>query len=344
MHILKKINQNQVYEHQSIDVALKKMEKSLIKILFVIDKKKKLVGSITDGDIRRFLIKKKVLKGNVSQFMNKNFSYAFIDSSKKLNNALMKKKDLKYIPILNKKKRLVKIQTTERLFEEKFNQIVLMAGGKGTRLRPLTKNIPKPLIKINDIPLIESLILKFINQGFNKFIISVNYLGKKIEKYLGNGKKFGCNIKYVKEKKYLGTAGSLSLIKNMKFKKPLLVMNSDIVTNIDFESLISYHKTHKADLTICAKNYRNVSLYGELGTKNYRVISIKEKPIKDVFVNLGIYVINPSILKFVEKRELQMTDLINFLINKKKKIFYYPTFENWIDIGNKKDLQKLIKK
>lgn len=344
MHILKKINQNQVYEHQSIDVALKKMEKSLIKILFVIDKKKKLVGSITDGDIRRFLIKKKVLKGNVSQFMNKNFSYAFIDSSKKLNNALMKKKDLKYIPILNKKKRLVKIQTTERLFEEKFNQIVLMAGGKGTRLRPLTKNIPKPLIKINDIPLIESLILKFINQGFNKFIISVNYLGKKIEKYLGNGKKFGCNIKYVKEKKYLGTAGSLSLIKNMKFKKPLLVMNSDIVTNIDFESLISYHKTHKADLTICAKNYRNVSLYGELGTKNYRVISIKEKPIKDVFVNLGIYVINPSILKSVEKRELHMTDLINFLINKKKKIFYYPTFENWIDIGNKKDLQKLIKK
>lgn len=344
MHILKKINQNQVYEHQSIDVALKKMEKSLIKILFVIDKNKKLIGSITDGDIRRFLIKKKVLKGNVNQFMNKNFSYAFIDSSKKLNNALMKKKDLKYIPILNKKKRLVKIQTTERLFEEKFNQIVLMAGGKGTRLRPLTKNIPKPLIKINDIPLIESLILKFINQGFNKFIISVNYLGKKIEKYLGNGKKFGCNIKYVKEKKYLGTAGSLSLIKNMKFKKPLLVMNSDIVTNIDFESLISYHKTHKADLTICAKNYRNVSLYGELGTKNYRVISIKEKPIKDVFVNLGIYVINPSILKFVEKRELQMTDLINFLINKKKKIFYYPTFENWIDIGNKKDLQKLIKK
>ena len=230
------------------------------------------------------------------------------------------------------------------MFDEKFNQIVLMAGGKGTRLRPLTKNIPKPLIKINDIPLIESLILKFINQGFNKFIISVNYLGKKIEKYLGNGKKFGCNIKYVKEKKYLGTAGSLSLIKNMKFKKPLLVMNSDIVTNIDFDSLISYHKTHKADLTICAKNYRNVSLYGELGTKNYRVISIKEKPIKDVFVNLGIYVINPSILKSVEKRELHMTDLINFLINKKKKIFYYPTFENWIDIGNKKDLQKLIKK
>lgn len=344
MHILKKINQNQVYEHLSIDVALKKMEKSLIKILFVIDKNKKLVGSITDGDIRRFLIKKKVLKGNVNQFMNKNFSYAFIDNSKKLNNALMKKKDLKYIPILNKKKRLVKIQTTERLFDEKFNQIVLMAGGKGTRLRPLTKNIPKPLIKINDIPLIESLILKFINQGFNKFIISVNYLGKKIEKYLGNGKKFGCNIKYVKEKKYLGTAGSLSLIKNMKFKKPILVMNSDIVTNIDFDSLISYHKTHKADLTICAKNYRNVSLYGELGTKNYRVISIKEKPIKDVLVNLGIYVINPSILKSVEKRELQMTDLINFLINKKKKIFYYPTFENWIDIGNKKDLQKLIKK
>tara|TARA_B100000989_G_scaffold261974_1_gene213240 strand:- start:344 stop:1378 length:1035 start_codon:yes stop_codon:yes gene_type:complete len=344
MHILKKINQNQVYEYQSIDVALKKMEKSLIKILFVIDKKKKLVGSITDGDIRRFLIKKKVLKGNVNQFMNKNFSYAFNDSSKKLNNALMKKKDLKYIPILNKKKRLVKIQTTERLFDEKFNKIVLMAGGKGTRLRPLTKNIPKPLIKINDIPLIESLILKFINQGFNKFIISVNYLGKKIEKYLGNGKKFGCNIKYVKEKKYLGTAGSLSLIKNMKFKKPLLVMNSDIVTNIDFDSLISYHKTHKADLTICAKNYRNVSLYGELSTKNYKVISIKEKPIKDVFVNLGIYVINPNILKFVEKRELHMTDLINFLINKKKKIFYYPTFENWIDIGNKKDLQKLIKK
>ena len=109
-------------------------------------------------------------------------------------------------------------------------------------------------------------------------------------------------------------------------------------------SLINYHKVNKADLTICAKNYRNVSLYGELGIKNNRVFSIKEKPIKDVFINLGIYVISPSILKFVQKKELHMTDLINFLIDKKKKIFYYPTFENWIDIGNKKDLQKLLKK
>lgn len=344
MHILKKINQNLVYDHQSIDIALKKMEISKIKVLFVINKKKKLVGSITDGDIRRFLIKNKVLKGTVNQFMNKNFSYAFTDSSKKLNDALMKKKDLKYIPILNNKKNLVKIQTTESLFNEKFNHIVLMAGGKGKRLRPLTKNTPKPLIKINDIPLIESLILRFINQGFNKFIISINYLGKKIEKYLGNGKKFGCEIRYVKESKYLGTAGSLSLIKSMKLNKPLLVMNSDIITNIDFDSLINYHKSNKADLTICAKNYRNVSLYGELVTKNNRVFSIKEKPVKDVFVNLGIYVINPNILNFVEKKELHMTDLINYLIDKKKKIFYYPIFENWIDIGNKKDLQKIIKK
>ena len=121
-------------------------------------------------------------------------------------------------------------------------------------------------------------------------------------------------------------------------------MNSDIITNIDFDSLINYHKSNKADLTICAKNYRNVSLFGELVTKNNRVFSIKEKPVKDVFVNLGIYVINPNILNFVEKKELHMTDLINYLIDKKKKIFYYPIFENWIDIGNKKDLQKIIKK
>tara|TARA_Y100000294_G_scaffold153442_1_gene152362 strand:- start:2698 stop:3729 length:1032 start_codon:yes stop_codon:yes gene_type:complete len=343
MYLLKNIKKNFIYKNQKIDIALKKIEKSEIKILFVLDIKNRLIGSITDGDIRRFLISKKILAGTVEQFMNKKVAYRLLHHSLKLNDVLMKKRDIKYLPIINKFKKVIKIQSREKLFEEKFNRVILMAGGKGKRLRPLTKNIPKPLIKINNIPLIESVILKFINQGFNKFIITVNYLGNKIEKYLGDGEKFGCKIKYIREKNFLGTAGSLSLIKKMLFKEPLLVMNSDIITSVNFDSLIDYHKTNKAHITICAKNYRNISLFGELDIKKNRVYSIIEKPVKDVFVNSGIYVLNPNILKFIKNKKLQMTDLVNFFIKKKKKVVYYPIFENWADIGNKRDLIKFIK-
>tara|TARA_A100001388_G_scaffold276129_1_gene263067 strand:- start:530 stop:1579 length:1050 start_codon:yes stop_codon:yes gene_type:complete len=344
MHILNNIKKNLVYKNQKIQIALKKIEQSDVKILFVLNEKDCLIGSITDGDIRRFLIKNKILSGTVYQFMNKKVLYRFINHSTKLNNVLMKKKDITYLPIVDKFKRIKKIQIKDGLFQERFNKVVLMAGGKGMRLRPLTKNTPKPLLKVNNIPLIESLIVKFINQGFNKFIISINYLGDKIQNYLGDGKRFGCEITYIKEKKYLGTAGSLSLIKNKKINLPIILMNSDVITNINFKSLVDYHKINSSDLTIVAKNYRNISLFGELGTKKNRVYSIVEKPIKDVFINSGIYVLNPELLKLIKKKELQMTDLINYLIKKKKKIFYYPIFENWVDVGNKRDLVKIINK
>ncbi len=344
MHILKKLKKNIVFQDQKIEMVLKKIERSELKILFVLDNNHSLIGSITDGDIRRYLIKNNVLTGRIRQYMNKNVIFRYDDSSMNLNEVLMEKKNIDYLPIVNRSKQIIKIQARRSLFKERLNKIVLMAGGKGLRLRPLTINTPKPMIKVNNIPLIETLIIKFINQGFSKFIISVNYLGNVIQKHLGDGSKFGCEITYIKENKFLGTAGSLSLIKNSKIKFPLIIMNSDVITNVNFKTLIDYHKVNSSDLTIVAKNYRNISLFGELLTKKNRVYAIQEKPVKDVFINSGIYVINPNLLKLILNKKLQMTDFINFLIKKKKKVSYFPIFENWLDVGNKKDLKKIIKK
>ena len=173
-----------------------------------------------------------------------------------------------------------------------------MAGGKGTRLLPLTQKTPKPLLKIKGVPIIEKIILNFRKQGFHNFIISINYLGHKIKKYLGNGEKLKVNIDYIEEKKYLGTAGSLSLINFKNTIFPIIVTNSDLISEIDYHNLISYHNKKKADITICGKNKVFEMPYGEIIQNQEKVKLIKEKPKIYHLINAGVYVINKNSLKY----------------------------------------------
>ena len=217
--------------------------------------------------------------------------------------------------------------------------MLIMAGGKGIRLRPLTSKTPKPMLLVNNKPLIENIIINAKRKGISNFIISTNYLGEKIKKYLKNGKELGVKIKYISERKPLGTAGSLSLLKD--FNKTIILSNADIISDIDYSEMINYHNKKKSMITVSAKIIRNTINYGNIITKGSRVLNIIEKPVKDQKINAGIYVINPEIKKFLKKNSYQdMTNLINLLLKRKCKVEIFPLHETWTDYGLKKNIAK----
>jgi dTDP-glucose pyrophosphorylase len=332
MHFLKKINSLIISKDQKIYQAIDKINKSKIKILFVVDKKNKLLGSISSGDIRRSIVKRIDPNQNIQKIMFTKPKYLF----KKEN--IKKKENLICIPIVNKRKVIVDFQFSHIIKNDKKNTIFLMAGGKGVRLLPLTKKTPKPLLKIKGTPIIEKIITNFRNQGFKNFIISLNYLGHKIKKYLGDGKKLNVSITYIHEKKYLGTAGSLSLINHKKTVFPIIIGNSDLITEIDYSNLISYHNKKSSDLTICVKNKIFEMPYGEILQSREKVSKIIEKPTIRHLVNAGVYVANKTILKdLVKNKHLMMNEFITRKLKKNKRVFSYPIYEKWIDIGNKID-------
>lgn len=343
MYILKKIKNLQILENQTITEAIKKINKSKIKILFVTNKKKILLGSITDGDVRRTIIKKKKIDLKVSEVMNKKVKF-FIKNKKNIYNykELFKMK-LFCIPIVDKSKKISKflIKDVDQVPRIK-NTVFLMAGGKGLRLRPLTKFIPKPLLKINNIPIIERIIENFKNHGFSNFVISVKYLGSKIKAYVKKRKKFGMKVEFITEKKFLGTAGSLYFLKkNDSIKYPIVLTNSDLITNINYKNLIDFHIKNKSDLTICVRNQIFEMPYGEVFLNGKKISKIIEKPSSNAIVNAGIYVLNQKITNFVKnEQKIMMNELINIAIKKRYRVLSFPIYENWIDVGNKEQLLK----
>ncbi|MDB3987475.1 nucleotidyltransferase family protein [Candidatus Pelagibacter sp.] len=333
MYSLKKTNSLVIFKNQKIFQAIDKINKSKTKILFVVNENNKLLGSISSGDIRRSIRKKIDLNQSVQKIMFKSPKYLL-----KKEKIAVSKEYLICIPIVNNNREIIDFQFSQIVRKDKKNTIFLMAGGKGTRLLPLTKKTPKPLLKIKGIPIIEKIILNFRNQGFKNFTISVNYLAHKIKKYLGDGKKLRVNITYINEKKYLGTAGSLSLINLKKTIFPIIIANSDLISEIDYNNLISYHNKKTSDLTICAKNKIFKMPYGEIVQNQDKIRKIIEKPSIYHLVNAGVYVANKGILKNIIKNEqLMMNEFINKQLKKNKKVYSYPVYENWIDIGNKID-------
>jgi len=335
-----KKNVHFLFEDMSIKYAINKLSYLKDRYSIVLDRNYSFKGTITDGDIRRGL-----LKGFTSKDIIKNFSkkknivtYKKLDQAK--INEILKKKDINFLPLLNSKRHVIDIYTKKKIQSLNLDTpMVIMAGGKGTRLRPLTNKTPKPMLLVKNKPLIENIIINAKKKGITNFIISINYLGKKIKKYLSDGKKLGVKIRYISERKPLGTAGSLSLLKN--FNKTIFLSNADIISNIDYYEMLNYHNKKKSMLTVSAKIIKNSINYGNFNTKGSRVTSIVEKPVKDLKINAGIYVINPKIKKFLKKNSYQdMTNLINFLVKKKYKVEIFPLHETWTDYGLKKNIVK----
>jgi len=322
--------------------AIKIIDGGALQVALVIDQHSRLIGIVTDGDVRRALLKNLSLDRQVHTIMNKNFITANVNSSREHIIKLMKEKDLRHIPLTDDQGQIVDLKILYDMIElsERKNFIVLMAGGLGTRLQPLTNDCPKPLLKIGGKPLLETIMENFVEYGFKKFFISVNYKAEMIETYLGDGSKWGVDIKYLHEKKKMGTAGSLTLLPDIPLD-PIIVMNGDVLTKINFQQLLDFHISHCAKATICVRDYLFQFPYGVVKIDQHRLIAIDEKPVQNFFVNAGIYVIEPDILKLIPpSTPYDMTTLFEDIIAEGYETAVFPLREYWIDIGKIDDLKK----
>tara|TARA_A100001015_G_scaffold291657_1_gene366089 strand:- start:5981 stop:7021 length:1041 start_codon:yes stop_codon:yes gene_type:complete len=324
-----------ISKDDSIKDAISIINKNRGQIGLVIDKNQKLIGTITDGDIRRALLKGKKLEENVNKIYNQRFHSVNPSISRNKILEYMTTEKLHQMPVVNGNGKLLDLILLDDFFQPKSfpNLVVIMAGGFGKRLGKLTSKTPKPLLPIDGTPMIEIIIRRYKQAGFKNFLISVNFEKNKIIKFLGNGSKFNLNIKYIEEKKPLGTAGSLSLIKKHG-DIPLIVTNGDVLTKVDFSKLLEFHQIENSDLTIGSAQIQTKIPFGVLKLKNNIVTSIIEKPIINNFINGGIYVINTNILKLIKNNEhLDMNEFINIALKNKKKIKAFPLHEYWIDTG-----------
>lgn len=309
-------------------------------ILFVNDENNKIIGSLTDGDIRRSLIAGKTIDIPVKEICNYNFDYILgpIDNNY-LTFEKFKNKKLKVIPIINEKSELLDIIDIENTFASLPVSAVIMAGGRGKRLSPLTDNIPKPLLKVAGLALIEHVILHLKKFNITNIYISVNYLSDQIIEKLGDGSKYSVDITYLKENTPLGTAGSLSLIKNYK-TKDLVIINSDLLTNIDFSKMYYEHVSKKNSLTIASRNYSIDIPFAVFEKNGDKIISSVEKPKYTYETNAGIYILSSETAKVIPNEYFDMTDLIDEVIKQKKNITSYQMQGYWIDIGRPEDFDK----
>lgn len=319
----------------TIKEALQIIDDGAMKIALVVDENSKLLGTISDGDVRRGLLNNLTLNDSIESIVFKTPTVCNIKDTKETILEVALEKKIYQIPIVDLNGRLVGIEEVDNLLKSKIktNRVVLMVGGLGTRLRPLTEHTPKPMLKVGNKPILETIILNFKKYGFVNIILSVSYKFEIIEEYFGDGSKFGVNIEYVHESKRMGTAGSLSLIRE-KLEEPFFVMNGDLLTNINFTQMMEYHRTNETFATMGVREYDFQVPYGVLEMDNINILSIKEKPIHKFFVNAGIYILDTKVLNFIpENIFFDMPTLFEKILEEKLKTISFPIHEYWLDIG-----------
>jgi dTDP-glucose pyrophosphorylase len=328
-----------IFPDSTIKDAIKILNRSGKKILLFLDKNLYLIGTISDGDIRRGLLNGVSLNSKIDKVVNKNPTTVLPNKDATFIYDLMINLEVDQIPEVNEKGICtgLYLKDFKEAHKELENTLIIMAGGKGKRLFPRTKDCPKPLLEVKNKPIILHIIENAKRNGIYKFIISLNYLGHKIEDFLQNGEKYGVEISYLKEKSPLGTAGSLSLIKNIP-KSPLIVINGDLISNINFHEILKFHNKTDSSATMAIKVIENQNPFGVVKIKGTDIVGFEEKPIERSYVNAGIYVINSECLNFLNKSEyIDMPYLFEKLKDKNKKISAYLLNESWIDIGKEDD-------
>ncbi len=339
---MKKIEDITVKESISILEVMKIIDESSKQIAIVIDDNNKLLGTISDGDIRRALLKNIPLTESVKQIYFKTPTVASINDSREEIINICKVKKIHQIPIVDSKGNLVGLEILDELIskEKKLNKVVLMVGGLGTRLQPLTDDIPKPMLEVGNKPILQTIVEKFAEYGYLNIVMCINYKSHVIKDYFGDGAEFGVNIEYVSEKDRMGTAGALSLLKD-KPQEPFFVMNGDLLTNVNFEHLHDFHISNNSIGTMCVRDYDFQVPFGVVSIKDTKILSIDEKPKHKFFVNAGIYMFNPEILDYIPKNEFyDMPTLFKKLIDKNKKVISFPLREYWLDVGRIEEYEK----
>jgi NDP-sugar pyrophosphorylase family protein len=315
-----------------------------LQTVFVINDKKQVIGSITDGDIRRGLINGLTLQDSLNRFIYKKFHYLLENEENFQKLKEFRKRKLKAVPLLSKDGKLIKIYDFTKIKSILPIDAVIMAGGLGRRLQPLTNDIPKSLLKVGNKEIISYNLDRLKQFGILNQFVTVNYLGEQIDKFCSNYDK-EINFTIIKEKRYLGTAGSLSLIKKEEIlSDTILLMNSDLLTNIDYEDFYKSFLEKNADLMVASIPYQVNLPYAIFDTNNGTVNSLKEKPNYTYYANAGIYLIRKELLDLVPKSTVfNATDLMEKIISLNKKLVHYPVRGYWLDIGKHEDYEKAQK-
>jgi len=339
---MKKIKNILLKPTSTIREALLIIDSGSMKLALIIDEEEKLVGTLSDGDIRRGLLNNLSLDDKIDSIIFRTPTVCNIEDTKEKILEIAIKKRLYQLPIVDKNGKLVGIEEVDELLKplHKKNKVVLMVGGLGTRLRPLTEHTPKPMLKVGDKPILETIILNFKKYGFTNIILSVSYKSEIIEEYFKDGSHFGVNIEYIHEDKRMGTAGALSLIKD-KLDESFFVMNGDLLTNINFEHMMDYHLSNKSIATMGVREYDFQVPYGVVNVDGENILSIEEKPVHKFFVSGGVYVLDSQALQFIPNDKFyDMPTLFENIIENNLKSISFPIREYWLDIGRMEEFEK----
>ncbi len=326
----------------SILEAIRRIDSSSVQIALVTNGEGHLLGTVTDGDVRRGLLRGVRVEDPVSAVMNKKPVTASSGADRDKLLATMAEFGIRQIPLLDVAGRFAGLETLDHLIhgQTRENVVVLMAGGEGRRLRPLTAAMPKPMLRLGDKPLLETILESFVGAGFRRFYISVNYKAELVESHFRDGRDWNVNIEYLRESKPLGTAGALHLLPEAP-TQPILVMNGDLLTKVSFPNLVDFHAQGRAAATICVRDYNLTVPYGVVEMTNSHVAALEEKPQQRHLVNAGIYVLEPSALNLVPPNErFDMPDLLSRLIQTGTGVTAFPIREYWMDIGQMSDFER----
>jgi len=325
-------------ESVSFEKAIILLDKNGNGVLPVVDSDNVFVGLITDGDIRKAILNKQL---DLEHIINKHPHKMDINTTLQERIRFLKSIHRRHLPLVDKDDKYVDFFVLDDLeFNSKPNYVVIMAGGLGSRLGELTKTTPKPMLRVGKKPILETIIKNFIDHGFNKFYISVNYKSEQIIDYFGDGEDLGVKIKYIHESKRLGTAGALSLIED-EVKAPLLVSNGDVITTLNFENMLDFHCGRNSSATMCVREHEYNVPYGVVESINGKIKALKEKPKVKLEVNTGVYILDPEVVSQVPKDTFfDMPELFELLMEKGLDTYTYKLDEYWVDIGHEEEFNR----
>jgi len=328
----------------TIQDVISNLDKVAIRIVLVVNKSGKLEGTISDGDIRRGLLRGMDLKSPIESIVHRNSLVVTADIKKEIVRQLMAVNKIQQIPVVDEQNHIVGLHLWDEIAmpSVRENLMVIMAGGMGTRLRPHTDNCPKPMLPISGKPMLEHIIERAKLEGFSRFILAIHYLGHIIEDYFGNGDRLDVKIDYLREQTPLGTAGALGLLDPLP-DLPFVVTNGDVLSDIHYGELLDFHLRHHADATMGVRVHEWQHPFGVVQTNGVNIIGFEEKPVHRSHINAGVYALDPRVLTFLEPgSHCDMPTLFERLQTKAGCTVAYPIHEPWLDVGRPDDLNRVI--
>jgi dTDP-glucose pyrophosphorylase len=328
---------------RTVQKAAELLTENSLRIVLVVDQENRLLGTITDGDIRRALMAGSTMISLATSVMQKNPIAVNQGDSRRKALQIMREKDLLHLPVLDAKGVVVGLETVRDLLfkEQRPNPVLLMAGGFGKRLYPLTREVPKPLLPVGEKPILQTILEQLAEGGFSQFFLAVHYRSEQVRAHFGDGSKWGVRIEYLEERQPLGTAGALSLLDQTMIDAPLLLMNGDLLTRLDFGQLVDFHGEHGGLATMCVREFDFQIPYGVVHGDGDQVTDIIEKPVQKFFVNAGIYILEPELLGQCRPDEaIDMPDLLRQVVNDGRKVSMFPIHEYWLDIGRMEEYEQ----